>query len=79
MKMKKAVDFRQKVVKEIARIRRSGYVSNSLHEGYALMKEEFEEFWDEVKLKPAKRKRARIIHELVQVAALAEVIVEDNL
>lgn len=44
---------------------------NSLHEGYAVLLEEVEELWDEVKKKPSKRDIAKIRDEAKQVAAMA--------
>lgn len=44
---------------------------NSLHEGYAVMLEEVEEVWQEVKKKPAIRDEKAIREELIQVAAMA--------
>lgn len=46
---------------------------NSLHEAYAVIKEEVDEFWDEVKAKPAVReqRKAEIRKELIQIAAMA--------
>lgn len=70
--------FRKMVELEISRIRKKTYLSQSLHEGYGLLMEEVDEFWDEVKKKHHKRNKKNIRHELVQVAALAEVISEDN-
>ncbi len=43
---------------------------NSLHEAYAVIKEEVEEWWDEVKKKPAARDRKLLRKELVQVVAM---------
>lgn len=40
----------------------------SLHEGYAILKEEVDELWDEVK---GQQRRERIAAELLQVAAMA--------
>lgn len=40
---------------------------NSSHEGYAVMKEEFDEMWDEIKRNDIQRSR----EECVQVAAMA--------
>ena len=48
----------------------------SLHEGHSLLREEFEEFWDEVKLKPKNRSASRLRGELIQLAAVAQIIAE---
>jgi hypothetical protein len=40
---------------------------NSMHEGYAVVKEEVEEMWDEIK----KNNRSNAILEAVQVGAMA--------
>lgn len=50
---------------------------NSLHEGYAVILEEVEEFWDMVKLKPSKRDPNALYKELVQIAAMAQRTAED--
>ena len=42
---------------------------NSYHEGYAVIKEEMEELWDEIKKK--KQKKQRLHEEAVQVGAMA--------
>jgi hypothetical protein len=44
---------------------------NSLHEAYAVMLEEVDEFWEQVKTKPANRNYGAIYRELVQIAAVA--------
>lgn len=44
---------------------------NSAHEGYAILKEEVDELWDEVKKKPNKRLRTRMYDEAKQIAAMA--------
>ncbi len=44
---------------------------NSLHEGYAVLLEEVDELWDEVKKKQNGRDYERVYRELVQVAAMA--------
>lgn len=79
------LSFKKLVEAEIKRARKSHKGSNSLHEGYGLMKEELEEvfelfarFWAETRKKPSKRNLKRMRHELAQVAALSEIIAEDN-
>lgn len=58
------------VVMEIQRARASFPNLNSVHEGYAVILEELDEFWDEVKMKYDSRSDDRMRKELVQVAAM---------
>ena len=44
---------------------------HSAHEGYAVLLEEVEELWDEVKKSPKKRDAALLRAEAIQVAAMA--------
>ena len=44
---------------------------NSEHEGYAVIQEELEELWEEVKKSPRKRSADKLREEAVQVAAMA--------
>jgi hypothetical protein len=44
---------------------------NSAHEGYAVLLEEIDELWDEVKKSPKKRDLVLMRAEAVQVAAMA--------
>ena len=46
-----------------------GDFSGSLHEAYGIMLEEFDEFWDEVKMK--QHDPVKLYDELVQIAAMA--------
>ena len=43
----------------------------SAHEGYAILKEEVDELWDEVKKKPSLRSNMALEKEAIQVAAMA--------
>jgi hypothetical protein len=43
----------------------------SAHEGYAVILEELDELWDEVKRKQSKRRPDKMRKEAVQVAAMA--------
>ena len=52
---------------------------NSLHEAYAVMKEELEEFWDEVKKKPGQRDVTSLWVELMQLGAMCQRTAEDVL
>ena len=49
----------------------------SAHEGWAVLREEVDELWEEVKKKPSKRNTEAIYAELVQVAAMAQRMAED--
>lgn len=44
---------------------------NSAHEGYAVILEELDELWDEVKLKRKNRDPDNMYRECVQIAAMA--------
>ena len=44
---------------------------NSAHEGYAVLLEEIDELWDEVKKNPKSRDMDKMREEAVQVAAMA--------
>ena len=50
---------------------------SSLHEGYALLLEEVDELWDEIKIKPEFRDLQKVRHEAKQVAAMALRIMVD--
>jgi len=49
----------------------------SSHEAYAVILEEVDEFWEEVKLKSENRSKIRMLHELVQISAMAQRAAED--
>ncbi|HTI72296.1 MAG TPA: hypothetical protein VMF06_20145 [Candidatus Limnocylindria bacterium] len=69
--VKASRDFLRMVAIEFARAEAEYPRYHSLHEGESILREEFEEFWDEVKLKASKRDPVRIAAELVQIAAVA--------
>jgi hypothetical protein len=49
----------------------------SAHEGWAVLREEVDELWDEVRKKPGQRNTHAMYHELVQIAAMAQRMAED--
>jgi cation transport regulator ChaB len=52
---------------------------NSVHEGYAVILEELDELWDEVKKKDKNRSKALMTSEAKQVAAMAVRFIYDLL
>jgi hypothetical protein len=50
---------------------------HSAHEGFAILKEEVDELWDEVKRKPDAIRREAMRKEAVQVAAMALRFIQD--
>ena len=52
---------------------------NSLHEGYAVILEEMDELWDQVKLRAHNRDLENIREEAIQIAAMAARLVVDLL
>lgn len=69
--------FAQLMDEETTRVRSRKAPVKSWHEGYGLIAEEFDEFWDEVKKKSEKRDRDNALKELVQIAALCQRIAID--
>jgi NTP pyrophosphatase (non-canonical NTP hydrolase) len=70
-------DFEGMVCEELERARAKNAPMNSLHEGYAVILEELDEFWDEVKKKKGERNTTHLLQELVQVAAMCQKTAED--
>ena len=52
---------------------------NSVHESYAVIMEELDEFWDEAKGQNTTRSNSVMLAELVQVAAMCQRAAEDVL
>ncbi len=60
-----------KVLQELDRAQELHRPLASHHEAYAVIREELEEYWDEVKLKAHERSHEAMVEELVQIAAMA--------
>jgi len=74
------LDFAARVERELASARSlHPKPIASLHEGFAVMLEEFEEFKAEVFKKASSRKMDLILHELIQAAAMCQRTAEDVL
>lgn len=67
----KAGQFLTEVGNEFIRAASKHAPMNSLHEGYAVLLEEVDELWEQVKLNQKKRDPANIRVELIQIAAMA--------
>lgn len=62
------------VEKELATARELHRPHQSIHESASVIREEFEEFWDAVKLD---RDTPKLLHELIQTAAMCQRAAED--
>jgi len=71
--------FQAWVESELARARESYGDIRNYHEGYAVLLEEVDEFWDQVKKWPRNHSESAMRMELVQIAAMAQRIAEDTL
>lgn len=71
--------FSKDVRRELDRARKKHKNLNSLHEGFGVLLEEVDEFWNEVKKQPKNRNKQRTYHELSQIAAVTQRIAEDLL
>jgi hypothetical protein len=67
--------FLSLVAAELAKARAKHRSIYSLHEGYAVVLEELDELWDEVRAQEVSRER--VLKELVQVAAMCQRFAED--
>ncbi len=68
MKTTKAISI---ALAELEKAREKNTVFNSHHEGFAVLKEEVDELWDEVKKKDRFKDKKAIETEAKQVAAMA--------
>lgn len=68
-------DAANEAVRELRKARDNFESFNSAHEGFAVLKEEVDELWDEVKNRKASKARMR--KEAIQVAAMALRFIED--
>lgn len=71
--------FRKLVEDELAEARKKHPPINSAHEGYSVILEELDEFWEEVRKNKTQRQPFWMLAELVQIAAMAQRTAEDVL
>lgn len=69
--------FEELVKLELKAARAKHKRPNSPHEGYAIILEELDEYWDEVKAQ--KHRKSRMLKELVQIASMAQRVAEETL
>lgn len=65
------------IAAEVAGAERRFKPFNSAHEGYAVLREEVDELWEEIKKKRADRSHEAMRKEAVQIAAMAIRFVRD--
>lgn len=73
----KDLNFRSLVEKELKKARGKHKPQASIHEGYAILLEEVDEFWEHVREKSDKRNYKELLGELVQIASSAQKTAED--
>jgi hypothetical protein len=71
------MQFQITVADELLNARAKYRPMASAHEGWAVLREEVDELWEEVKKKPEKRSIYAMYDELVQIAAMAQRMAED--
>jgi hypothetical protein len=70
--------FQELQTAELAAARRKhNHPINSPHEAYAVMLEELDEFWEEVRRQTNDRNPTAMYRELIQIAAMAQRTAED--
>jgi len=69
--------FNNLVREELKRARRKNGPILSIHEGYAVILEELDEAWNEVKKQTEERNLNNLLKELIQVSAMAQKMAED--
>ena len=73
----KATNFSELVKKELAKARKKNGKQASVHEGFAILLEEVDEFWEHVRAKSHLRDYNELLGELVQIASCAQKTAED--
>ncbi len=58
------------IEEEVERAQKLHPPIHSLHEGYAVIAEELDEFWEQVRLKAERRDPEAVRNELIQTAAM---------
>lgn len=69
--LKYGAQFASEVLEELGRATEVFGPFNSAHEAYAVILEEVDEFWEQVRLKKTHRDSEKMRRELIQIAAMA--------
>lgn len=69
-KLRKMVNLSPEIIKEALEAMTYYEPFNSMHEGYAVILEELEELWMEIKKKPLDRNKEEIKKEAIQTGAM---------
>jgi NTP pyrophosphatase (non-canonical NTP hydrolase) len=69
--------FEELVKIEVEKARSKHKPINSVHEGYSVLLEEVDEFWEEVRKKTKERDPEHMLEELTQIGAMAQRCAED--
>lgn len=77
MEMMKNLNFSELVAKELTKAKSNHKPQASVHEGYAVLLEEVDEFWEEVRKKISNRDPKAMLSELVQIASCAQKTAEE--
>lgn len=77
MRTEMRIEILEAIDKEIQKKRDKGRVIKSPHEGWALIYEELDELWEEVRKKIKKQDREKMKNEAMQIAATAIRFIED--
>ena len=73
----KTSKFNHQVQEELISARKKHGPMLSVHEGYAVILEELDEVWEEVKKRTSERDLVNLYKELIQVSAMAQKMAED--
>jgi hypothetical protein len=69
--------FAEELTERVISLRKQRRPTASYHEAYAIILEELQEFWEEVKLNPGIRSSTSSLHELLDIAAACWMVAED--
>jgi hypothetical protein len=72
-----ASPFHKLVKAELVKVRNMNNKIKSYHEGWAILFEEVDELWEEVRKKSTNRDKKNALLECVQIAAVAQRMAED--